>query len=174
MDSWFRIGPQGIQFLRLIRFFHLDLAYLYIWLISELRDAINRRHIETLEKAIALAQSSRYIDNVAQLRQEAETVLGHLRQLDRFAHEVLEMKQPTISEIHSYKKPQPLIFDVMQATFLLLGEKDYHIDVSIKFCFIGRLQTWCLVIFLAFSHQNGRNQPSGSMQWRCLIYLHIK
>ncbi|KAL5005340.1 hypothetical protein ScPMuIL_018796 [Solemya velum] len=93
-----------------------------------LKDAINRRHVDTLVKAISLAQSSRYSDNVTTLLQEAEAVLAHLRQLDRFAHEVLEMKQTTISEIHSYKKPQPIIFDVMQATFLLLGEKDYNVD----------------------------------------------
>lgn len=106
------------------------LKFIFYVYISALKDAINRRHVDTLVKAISLAQSSRYSDNVTTLLQEAEAVLAHLRQLDRFAHEVLEMKQTTISEIHSYKKPQPIIFDVMQATFLLLGEKDYNVDVS--------------------------------------------
>lgn len=82
-----------------------------------------------LETAIDNAKSSEFSSNLQNHITEAEQLLAELRKLKRFAHEVLQMKQSTISEIHSYKNPRPLAYDVMKATYFLLGEKEDHLQV---------------------------------------------
>jgi len=74
-------------------------------------------------------RNSRYEPDLRDLIKEAEEVRDHLVKLDRFAHDILAMKQPTVSELHSYKIPQPPIEDVMVATYLLLGEPRKHLQV---------------------------------------------
>lgn len=95
---------------------------------KELEDAIKRRHLETLEKAIEHGNKSRFKDKVTKQITEAEETRDHLRHLDRIAHDVLEMKQPTIAELRSYKYPPPVIYDVMKSTFLMLGEKKEYLE----------------------------------------------
>lgn len=95
---------------------------------KELKDAINRRHLETLEKAIAHANVSRFREKVTHLIKEAEDVRDHLRKLDRIAHEVLSMQQTTISELRSYKYPPQIVFEIMQAVFLMLGDKPRYVE----------------------------------------------
>lgn len=63
---------------------------------------------------------------------EAEELRDHLLTLKRFAHDVLDMKQTTISEIHRYSIPSSLIFNVMKATFLLLGEHPQNLEVCFE------------------------------------------
>ncbi|KAK3599341.1 hypothetical protein CHS0354_009834 [Potamilus streckersoni] len=95
----------------------------------ELSDAINRRHLETLDKAIQHGHESRFKPKLENLIKEAEDVRDHLRQLNRFAHDILEMKQTTIAELRSYKKPPEVVKDVMTGTFLMLGERRDYIEV---------------------------------------------
>ncbi|XP_052788215.1 lim and transglutaminase domain protein ltd-1-like [Mya arenaria] len=90
---------------------------------KELEDAMNRRHLETLEKAIARGEKSRFRDKLTKQLDEAKDIREHLLHLNKIAHDILEMKQPTISELRSYKIPQPIIQDIMRATFLMLGER---------------------------------------------------
>ena len=98
---------------------------------AALQDGIRRRHLETLEKAIELGKESRFSDKLATMIKDAEEVRDHLRKLDRFAHDILEMKQTTISELRSYKKPPEVVEDVMKATLVLLGEKRINVQVSV-------------------------------------------
>ncbi|XP_060594837.1 uncharacterized protein LOC132749158 [Ruditapes philippinarum] len=95
---------------------------------KELEDAIMRRHLQTLDKAIKRGKESRFREKVKKQINEAEDVSEHLRHLNKIAHDVLEMKQPTISELRSYKYPPKVIFDVMKATFLLLGDKEEYVE----------------------------------------------
>lgn len=106
---------------------------------AELKEAIARRNVDVLETAIDNAKSSEFSSNLQNHITEAEQLLAELRKLKRFAHEVLQMKQSTISEIHTYKHPRPLAYDVMKATYLLLGEREDHLKVRHhhwKFCII--------------------------------------
>ncbi|KAL4227458.1 hypothetical protein ACF0H5_012902 [Mactra antiquata] len=95
---------------------------------KELEDAIKRRHLETLERAIHQGYESRFREKVANQITEAEEVRDHLKYLDRIAHDILEMKQPTISEIKSYKYPPRIVEDIMRSTFLMLGVRPVWID----------------------------------------------
>lgn len=95
----------------------------------ELEDAIKRRHLETLEKAVARGKGSRFRDKLEPLLTEATELRDHLKQLDNIAHDVLELKQSTISELRSYKTPQKIVVDIMTATYLMLGEKEIYLQV---------------------------------------------
>ena len=97
---------------------------------SALQDGIRRRHLETLERAIEQGHESRFSEKLATTIKDAEEVRDHLRKLNRFAHDILEMKQSTISELRSYKKPPEVVEDVMVATFVLLGEKRINVQVN--------------------------------------------
>lgn len=108
------------------RLFHVFL--IVDW--TELKDAIARRHGEKLEEAIQKAKSSEFESSLQSLIKEAEELLSQLRRLRRFAHEILEMQPSTISEIHSYKYPKPLAYDIMKATYTLLGEQGKHVEVN--------------------------------------------
>nr|XP_022333112.1 hillarin-like [Crassostrea virginica]XP_022333113.1 hillarin-like [Crassostrea virginica] len=100
----------------------------YLSLRKELKDAIARRHGEKLEEAIDNAKNSEYKATLQKLITEAEELLSQLRRLRRFAHEVLHMQQTTISEIHNYKHPKPLAYDIMKATYILLGEEERQVE----------------------------------------------
>ncbi|XP_061168883.1 lim and transglutaminase domain protein ltd-1-like [Saccostrea echinata] len=100
----------------------------YLSLRKELKNAIARRHGEKLEEAIENAKSSEYVSSLKKLIEEADDLLSQLRRLKRFAHEVLKMQQPTISEIHNYKHPKPMAYDVMKATYILLGEEERRVE----------------------------------------------
>lgn len=100
----------------------------FLRLRKELKDAIARRHGEKLEEAIENAKQSKYEENLQNKIREAEELLAQLRRLKRFAHEVLKMQQPTISEIHNYRHPKPLAYEIMKATYILLGEEEGRVE----------------------------------------------
>lgn len=101
-------------------------------LVLALDDGINRRNVDILEPAIKAAKISDQVYKLSDRIKEAEELRDHLLTLKRFAHDVLDMKQTTISEIHRYSIPSPLIFNVMKATFLLLGEHPQNLEVCFE------------------------------------------
>ncbi|XP_062607663.1 lim and transglutaminase domain protein ltd-1-like [Saccostrea cucullata] len=100
----------------------------YLSLRKELKDAMARRHGEKLEEAIGNAKSSKYESDLQELIEQAEDLLSQLRRHKSLAHEVLTMQQLTISEIHNYKHPKPMAYDVMKATYILLGEEERRVE----------------------------------------------
>ena len=105
-----------------------SLFIIYISL-KELQHCIKRRHLEALENAIERGKKSCFSKKLAPIIKEAEELRDHLRRLARFAHDILSMQQSTISELRSYKKPQPVVQDVMMATLMLLGESTNNLQV---------------------------------------------
>ncbi|KAH3793407.1 hillarin-like [Dreissena polymorpha] len=91
--------------------------------------AINRRNLATLEIAIKQGHKSRFNDKLARLIEDAEELRNHIINLIKIAHDILEMKQSTISELRSYKSPPNIIFDIMRSTFLMLGETSKQLEV---------------------------------------------
>ncbi|KAH3793457.1 hillarin-like [Dreissena polymorpha] len=94
-----------------------------------LKDAINRRNLEKLEIAIKQGHNSRFKEKLSRLIEDAEELRNHLVHLNKIAHDILEMKQSTISELRSYKSPPNIIFDIMQSAFLMLGETSEQLEV---------------------------------------------
>ncbi|KAJ8299859.1 hypothetical protein KUTeg_022606 [Tegillarca granosa] len=96
----------------------------YLTRRKEIRDAILRRHAGVLEEAIKHAEASEYAGNLHHYIQQAKELLNHLRELDKYRHDILEMDQNTISEIHSYHHPPLGVHEVMTATYLILGYRE--------------------------------------------------
>lgn len=107
-----------------------------VLLNSGLRDAIMRRNIGTLEKAINDANKSSHQTTLESWIKKAEVEMESLTRFNRFGHAILEMKQATISEIRSYKRPPIAVERVMMATFKLLGEREEWIQV---YCMLSSL-----------------------------------
>ncbi|KAK3772631.1 hypothetical protein RRG08_008468 [Elysia crispata] len=93
----------------------------YLKMKKDLRDAIRRRHVGVLERTISEARRSPYEAQLTSQIEAAERKLQHLRELNKYSHDILEMDQSTISEIHSYHRPPACVHDVMAASYMLLG-----------------------------------------------------
>ena len=96
---------------------------------SDLRDAINRRNLEALNKAIQNVEESVHVTKLQKLLVRAMEERDELLQLNQFTHAILEMKQSTLSELVSYNKPLPVIHDVLFATLQLLSENKENLKV---------------------------------------------
>ncbi|OWF54021.1 Kyphoscoliosis peptidase [Mizuhopecten yessoensis] len=96
----------------------------YLVTKNNLRDGINRRHVEVLDRALREAKDSEHRDKLEGMITDGEALLQHLSQINLFAHDVLALQRTTVSEIHRYNIPKQSIHDVMKATFLVLGEKE--------------------------------------------------
>lgn len=93
-----------------------------------MRGGINRKNADVLEKAIQDAKLSKVSDKLQNYIREGEKML-HDATNNPVA--VLDMTRTTISEVHRYKKPKPVMYDVMKATYILLGEKPESLTVSL-------------------------------------------
>ncbi|XP_050400017.2 hillarin [Patella vulgata] len=93
---------------------------------SALQISTAERKLSTLENIVEQAKNSRVCGSLehSQVMLDAERTLRQLRRLQKYLSGILAMKQTTVSEITSYKRPKQCIHDVMKATYLLLGEKD--------------------------------------------------
>ncbi|XP_062597776.1 uncharacterized protein LOC134259196 [Saccostrea cucullata] len=87
-----------------------------------LRDAILRRHQQTLTKAIEEVENSDYRHALTLHLKRAEALRNNLIKLKQFRHAVLELKPATIIELHTYANPPQEVYDTMVATYLVLGE----------------------------------------------------
>ncbi|CAG5116743.1 unnamed protein product [Candidula unifasciata] len=96
----------------------------YLKLKRDLRDAIRRSNAGVLERTIAEAENSRYAGQLRPQIEAAERKLEHLRELNKYSHDILTMDQATISEIHSYHRPPACVHDVMAASYMLLGHDE--------------------------------------------------
>ncbi|BFY97300.1 hypothetical protein BsWGS_00340 [Bradybaena similaris] len=96
----------------------------YLKLRRDLRDAIRRSNVGVLERTIADADSSPYAGQLRPQIEAAEMKLEHLRELNKYSHDILTMDQATISEIHSYHRPPACVHDVMAASYMLLGHEE--------------------------------------------------
>ncbi|KAL3865485.1 hypothetical protein ACJMK2_042870 [Sinanodonta woodiana] len=95
---------------------------------KDLKDAINRKRLDFLERAIEQAKDSKFSDKLQVDISEAEQQRDELKRLKSYTHDVLEMKPQTISEIKRYQQPSKVVHDVMIATYMLLGEKRKELE----------------------------------------------
>ncbi|XP_012938687.1 uncharacterized protein LOC101859861 [Aplysia californica] len=118
----------------------------FLTLKRDLRDAIRRSHVGVLERTIAEARGSRYEGQLGPQIQAAEAKLAHLRELNKYSHDILAMDQQTISEIHSYHRPPACVHDVMAASYMLLGYDESQLrDWSYLQAMAGRLGRGSLI-----------------------------
>jgi len=124
----------------LIEFLEIDIER-YI-LILGFQRSLGMRHEEMLKKALArkdYALENKLkgydIDSDIELVDfitRANDLLFLFEQVERMKSIVMSLKQPTISEVRSYSNPPPAIRNVMEATFILIGEKQSKLNVSLN------------------------------------------
>ncbi|GFO11711.1 kyphoscoliosis peptidase [Plakobranchus ocellatus] len=92
--------------------------------LRNLRMRTLERKLDPLDNAIHAAKTSHvasYLINTNEMK-DAEATQKQLRRLKLYMHKVLALNKATISEIHRYHRPKPLVHNVMKATFRILGE----------------------------------------------------
>lgn len=101
---------------------------------TALRQATDKRCLQDLEATIKTAECSCVNSELWQTSalKNAGDLLQRLRRFKLYLPKILELKSSTVSEIHSYKRPRPLVHNVMIATYLLLGESEPKLMVSAK------------------------------------------
>ena len=75
-------------------------------------------------------------EEMSQLINRANELRLLFEKVERMKSVVMSLKQPTISEVRSYSNPPTAIRNVMEATFLLLGEEKKKLKVNVKSNFI--------------------------------------
>ena len=100
-------------------------------LFPDIAEAIARKDLDLLERTMNSLSGTSMKRQLGNLASDAEAMRSRLRRLKRLKHAVLEMDQKTISEMRSYPKPPQAVHGVMAATFLLLGNKEQDLKVSI-------------------------------------------
>ena len=98
-------------------------------IFSDLADATERRHFNTLDSALKRTHESKFEPKLKATTKKAQTVRDEV--YSNWIHEELEMKQTTVAELKSYRNPPPAIFDTMQAVFILLGENGKSLNVIV-------------------------------------------
>lgn len=114
----------------------------FLRLRRDLRDAVRRSHVGILKKTIEEAENSKFSGQLQHQIEAARKKLQHLQELNEYKHDILNMEQSTISEIHSYQRPPVCVHDVMVATYLLLGHPEPRLtewaDIQTLLCRVGR------------------------------------
>ena len=101
---------------------NVNRVYVHV-IVSELKDAINRRNWVCLENAISNAKHLQKFTRVKNMIKQANDLVEHIKNNKMYSHEDLELSQPTISEIRMYMEPvSPAILAIMNATYIILGE----------------------------------------------------
>ena len=97
---------------------------------AELQKAVDERDLKPLLAAIEEVEDLGF-DNI--LQQEmiiARCFAEQLQRLMRPKLRILNMDKNTMSEIRRYDRPKPILHEVLQAVFLLLGEDEETMSVS--------------------------------------------
>ncbi|KAK7491716.1 hypothetical protein BaRGS_00016972 [Batillaria attramentaria] len=95
----------------------------YLRIKEGLRNAVRRRHIGTLEKAIQTARASPFARQLASAISAADKLRTQLVQYKVHRHAPPDLEQSTVSEIRSFKAPPRSVVTVMTAVHRLLGYK---------------------------------------------------
>lgn len=98
-------------------------------IFSDLADATERRHFNTLDSALKRTHESKFEPKLKATTKKAQTVRDEV--YSNWIHEELEMKQTTVAELKSYRNPPPAIVDTMRAVFILLGENGKSLNVIV-------------------------------------------
>lgn len=93
---------------------------------------MSKQNLKRLEAALDGTEDSVVEQELrnSQVIQKAQRFLQQQKRLKGFLSPILLMKNGTVAEIHGYRDTNPLIVDVMKATFITLGESQNELEVS--------------------------------------------
>ncbi|XP_071093869.1 uncharacterized protein [Haliotis cracherodii] len=99
----------------------------YFRLKTNLLDAIQRNFVPNLEMTIYDAETSKHVEELKSYIRVAKAHLHHLQRTATYRNHVLTLNQSLLLELRGYMEPSPIIYDVMVAVLLLLGERRANI-----------------------------------------------
>ncbi|KAJ8304235.1 hypothetical protein KUTeg_017818 [Tegillarca granosa] len=105
---------------------------IYIQIKKDLRDAVMRRRIDKLDKAIQKAKQSPFRRALYPNIRYSDGLRQQLIKIRDFGCSVMDLKQNMISELHTYSHPPTEVYESLKATYIILGEKEDMVEVS--FC----------------------------------------
>ncbi|XP_071170612.1 lim and transglutaminase domain protein ltd-1-like [Mytilus edulis] len=141
----------------------------YLKLAKALRNGINRKNADVLEKAIQDAKQSSLSDKLNNYIREGEQML---QEADNNSMFILEMKRTTISEVHRYKKPKPVMYDVMKATYILLGEKPESLTTWDAIVYLMRMTSRNSLLYKVKQFDKNYIDPSTAQEVDRLLKTH--
>ncbi|XP_048250232.1 hillarin-like [Haliotis rufescens] len=91
---------------------------------------MSKQNLKRLEAALNGIEDSVVEQELrnSQVIQKAQRFLQQQKRLKGFLSPILLMKNGTVAEIHGYRDTNPLIVDVMKATFITLGESQNELE----------------------------------------------
>ncbi|XP_060082732.1 uncharacterized protein LOC132562026 [Ylistrum balloti] len=96
----------------------------YLKTMKDFKEGLSRRSLPILEKALDNSKILPKTDEMKPLVRQGTKMVKNLKTLKKHSHDVLALSSRTISELHRYQDPVPVMVDIMRATYLLLGEDD--------------------------------------------------
>ncbi|XP_067666575.1 uncharacterized protein [Haliotis asinina] len=90
---------------------------------NNLFDAIQREFVPYLEMVIYDAETSNHAEELKSYIRVAKAHLQHLQRTATYKNHVLSLNQSLLLEIRGYMEPSSVIYDVMVAVLILLGER---------------------------------------------------
>merc|ERR1712062_142239 len=90
--------------------------------------AISAKEILELEQTLKRIEAKGLKEKMPDEYESGNRLLVKLRGMERMRHEIMELKQPTISEIRSYTSPPLAVEKVMMGTFIILGNEEKEIN----------------------------------------------
>lgn len=97
--------------------------------LAALTQAMTKRDLTSLERALAAAEASKLSRKLNLQMQMARQIIEQLRRIEKLRHEIMNLDQKTIAELKSYSKPPEVVHQVMAGCFLLLGSSGKALKV---------------------------------------------
>ena len=91
-------------------------------------------NISDIDKTVKAAIDAGYEEELKTRIKMATAFRKQLIKINKLKDSVVKLDTSTMSELKAYKNPPPVVYEVMKATFLLLGEDEYYLEVIIT-CF---------------------------------------
>lgn len=111
-----------------------DYQKLRQWIaILELRNAVKARDLVLLSQLVAESKKKKLEREIANDVKTAEDVIARLEAIKRLTQMIADMDRQLVAEVKSYLNPRPPVYNVIAATFMLLGEPKANIKVECKY-----------------------------------------
>lgn len=97
---------------------------------SELRKGVKARDLALLRQLVTKAKKEKLESGIEEEMTRAEDVIARLEMIRRLTQMIVDMDRQLVAEVKSYNNPRPPVYNVIAATFMLLGEPQANIKVQ--------------------------------------------
>lgn len=94
-----------------------------------MRNAVKARDLVLLRQLVAETKKKKLESGTEDEMKTAEDVITRLEMIRRLTQMIVDMDRQLVAEVKSYLSPRPPVYNVIAATFMLLGEPQANIKV---------------------------------------------